>query len=598
MKDIQVTIDSFKKFTGNIFMIDNIPEISVFGDINGNCEFENNLQYETTLTAGTLSDPIDSWDVYLTSVFIGGYKMEQFAQPGCLFDNTYRWDGTGADVVNGPSQHKNALGIIDLQTSVSGARLVDESFNLAAALSAAQSAFAVASAASQSANADRAAAEATRADSQATANSLANAATTARNAAVTWLNAIQRLGPPVGDLGGWNSFQIRYDAYQKALDLEAAADALDIQAATAAATALTHTLTRDHHDIFLVPIANQALTAAQVTLSAATSAAAAVQQNAVGDLSGIDLEVFLARGRATQSLLYSGGAEPTSQRIGGYVGIDASGGGFNGLTTHNSQPIFTNESIQAFVIHINDTLGSYMPNDSFIGGRPLTYKTWPDASGNVSDDVTWDNPDTVNYGGNMLGNGKGNPLDITGGIVLMNNPKQRNDGFLVSGYQIDASNQAESLVNASGVAGQLTVQDYVPFIYDERENNPIYLTTLKSGSKISKLNVKITDQNGNSIWGPAHVSQMKNSNGIDANPPTASRRIIIKLTYKPVFKDKLIDKLDQLNSNIEKLIVLNNPTNANNPTNVEPPSDYNYTNSYNPTNAISPSDTRYRVSIG
>ena len=375
MKDIQVTLDTFKKFTGNIFMIDNIPEISIGGNENGDCEFTVQLVSEITLPySSSLSESIDEWDVYLTSVFIGGYKMEQLAQPGSLFDNRYKWDGTGVNVVNGPVQKESALG--------------DISFNILEK-------------------------------------------TNAKN-----------------------------------------------------------------------------------------------------------------KNLATQSMLFR------TDFKGGYMGLDASGGAPGvGLPSHQDQVAFKNESIQAFVISITDQLNNqYMPNNSFVGAYPKNYKNWLATRGIKSFGWTSISTDELEEG--TTGH-KGTPDVITGGLVLMNNQKQREDGFESTG---DATNQPQNKVNASGVAGNLTVQDYLPFIYDERENNPIYLTTLKSGYKIFKLNVKISDQNGDSIWGPAHVSQMKNTNSIDANPPTNSRRIIIKLTYKPKVKTILEQEITKLNKNIETLI--------------------------------------------
>ena len=410
MQDIQVTIDTFKKFTGNIFMIDNIPEISIGGNANGDCEFETELSEPVNLVGGGFDNGlIEKWDVYLTSVFIGGYKMEQLGQPGSLFENRYKWDGTGEDVAGGPKQYKDALGVIDLGRN-------DTSGN--------------------------------------------EYTTTTPTTYDDWLT----------------------EAKQQAVD----------------------------------------------------------------------------NNLATQSMLYKSG------RKGGYMGISAlTGQAGSGLPSHggvaNSQTIFKDESIQAFVISIKDQKGQeYMPKNSFMGAYPKNYKNWL-ASRMAGDNPTY--PDGIKSFGwsttpsDDLEEGttghKGTPSVITAGLILMNNQKQRNDGFKSVG---GATNQPEDQVIDKDTNGSLTVQDYVPFIYDERENNPIYLTTLNSGDDITKLNVKITDQNGNSIWGPAHFSQMENRNGIDANPPTNSRRIIIKLTYKPKIKNKLEQAITALNKNIERLI--------------------------------------------
>ena len=395
MKDIQVTVDSFKKFTGNIFMIDNIDSISIGGNANGDCEFESKLYTELLLNVGYTNDRIYEWDVYLTSIFIGGYKMEQYGQPGCLFSNRYRWDGTGTEVSNGPSQHSGAIGRIDLGTDLCG--------NLRT----------------------------------------------------------------LGD-SAWN------------------------------------------------------------------------------DVSGSMRSDARTNNLATQSILYKNGNK------GGYLGLNASDGQPGvGLQKHgegDGQGLFKNESLQYFIVSIDDNNTSYTPRGSFIGAYPKYYENWlGNRDQSVNNGVTqfkWDSKDNISEDA-------ASPDKLSGGLVLMNNQKQRNDGFNASG---DSVNQHQTTVVPADANGSLTVQDYVPFIYDERENNPIYLTTLKPGTKISNIKVKITDQNGYSIWGPAHVSQMKTRCGIDANPPTNSRRIIIKLTYKPKIKDKLLETITKLNDNIEKLI--------------------------------------------
>jgi hypothetical protein len=517
MQDIQVTLDSFKKFTGNIFMIDNIPEISICGNAAGDCEFTVKSEIPVNLSEQT------DWDVYLTSVFIGGYKMEQFAQPGSLFDNTYRWDGTGTDVANGPSQGANALGNINLGTDISGDRDTSSS-DTGGAVDAATLVFDAANAA---------------------LNGLNQAISTASNNVDDAEDDVYEKEVALSEASQLYSYYYAFRSapYVKSGNLVATSLAAR-NTAQAAYTAAVVVLNQKKAllDVETAKLSN----IQQIVTQARASLVLAEKAHAETVLTGLALEVLLAKKLATQSILYSGGTGVEAERLGGYVGIDALTGLQSGLATHNSQPIFTNESIQAFVITIkNGQNVKYMPRDSFIGAYPTNYKTW-DVSGTHS--YEWDNPDTTNFGGNNgIGhNGKGHPSDITGGIVLINNQKQRNDGFNASG-----------VVDASGAVGQLTVQDYVPFIYDERENNPIYLTTLTAGGQISNLTVKITDQNGHSIWGPAHVSQMKNSNGIDANPPTSSRRIIIKLTYKPKIKNKVIEKLDLLNSNIEKLIELN-----------------------------------------
>lgn len=394
MNDIQVTLDTFKKFTANVFMIDNIPDISVFGDTkdggmgteSGECKFQVKLSQPLNLKNNLLG-----WDVYLTSVFIGGYKMEQYAHPGCLFENRFRWVGD------------------KVPTNVNGAGDVYPTNH----------------------------------------------------------------GIPLNDTG-WDG-----NTFSNSGDL---------------VVSRTNANTKNN---------------------------------------------------ATQSIFFN-------NLKGGYEGIDQSGSyvqpTFTGHTPTNGhkQTTFKNESVQAFFISIDDGTDNYTPGDGFIGAYPLDYKVW---KGNDGLDVTktfgWSSKDSV------IDEDAASPNKITGGLILMNNQKQRNDGFLSGGA---STNQPEDRVVDGETGGSLTVQDYVPFIYDERENNPIYLKTITDLHEVNHINIKITDQNGYSIWGPAHVSQMKNEFGIDANPPTNSRRIIIKLTYKPKIKNKLEEAITALNNNIETLI--------------------------------------------
>jgi len=391
MKDIQVTLDTFKKFTGNIFMIDNIPDISIGGNENGDCEFDTELIHSPDLKNA-------DWDVYLTSVFIGGYKMEQYAHPGCLFNNRTRWQGVRT---------------------------------------------------------------------------------------------------PTGPEAAGNVY-----ADDHGLDLSGSDFLLGTNDVVNPSGALVLAHTRAKNGNF-----------------------------------------------ATQSIF-------KNNLKGGYKGMNGTTGGISqgNITNHTpdygiNQTTFKSESIQAFVISIHDGQDNYTDRSNFIGAYPLNYKSWfasrdlatyPDGiktfDWTSKDDITEDMT---------------HPNKITGGLILMNNQKQRNDGFTSVG---GATNQPENKVVPDASGGSLTVQDYVPFIYDERENNPIYLTTVNAGHTVKKIKIKITDQDGHSIWGPAHVSQMKNDFGIDANPPTESRRIIIKLTYKPKIKDKLLEAITTLNEKIETLI--------------------------------------------
>ena len=398
MKDIQVTLDSFKKFTGNIFMIDNIPDISIGGNANGDCEFETELNTDVTLKNA-------DWDVYLTSIFIGGYKMEQYAHPGCLFDNRYRWEG------DRPPTRPEAAG-----------NVYADDHGL--------------------------------------------------------------------DLDGSGNFLLGTN------------DVVN----PSGALVLAHTRAKN------------------------------------GNF-------------ATQSIF-------KNNLKGGYKGIHVTSGDIwqDDITNHtpdygNNQTTFKNETIQAFVISIFDGKSiDYTSKSNFIGAYPSNYKNWygnrdPNATDTPGGVKTFDWVSKDDVTKDMT-----HPNKITGGLILMNNQKQRNDGFTSGG---GAVNQPEDKVVANTSGGTLTVQDYVPFIYDERENNPIYLTTLNARSndhKVGKIKIKITDQDGYSIWGPAHVSQMKHDFGIDANPPTNSRRIIIKLTYKPKIKDKLLEAITTLNEKIETLI--------------------------------------------
>tara|TARA_B100001094_G_scaffold250379_1_gene247914 strand:- start:2659 stop:3774 length:1116 start_codon:yes stop_codon:yes gene_type:complete len=370
MRDIQVTVDSFKKFTGNIFTIDNIEDLTIFGNENRKCQFTAKLFSKIILERKHADHPIE-WDVYLTSVFIGGYKQEQYARPGCLFDNVkQRWNGEG-------------------------------------------------------------------------------------------------IRPPLGVTGTVYNQNKEENGMPKA----------------------TYSI---HH-------------------RTDTSALAATGNYGPPWESGQPIPHYDINNDASSFIDYY---------------TDASGD----IISDSFYNVFSegNETVHAFVIKIKDQTGKvYTSNNT--GGIPRIIDIWKGSEGS----------ETI-FPSNIL----------KGKIVLNNIREQRRDGFNLSGTKIE-----ENVVDNNDQKGQLTVQDYMPFIYTENQE-PIYLTTLEGGHKISDITIDITDQNGYSIWHPAHVSQMRHKFGIDANPPTASRRLIFKLTYKPRIKqnNKLLDSLNILNDNIMQLV--------------------------------------------
>ena len=419
MKDIQVTVDSFKKFSQNIFTIDNIDDLTIFGNGNHKCKFTVKLfetlvldKFETidmTDSSEETSNPIE-WDIYLTSVFIGGYKQEQYARPGCLFDNVLdRWNGELA---------RSSLFNMSQQTYWT--KLKDPNF--------------------------------------------------------------------------FKKYKNRYVLQNDSI--------------------------------------GQPLATYGIFLNAEETGA--LGSNTSGDPSG-NYHPGISTGTYESN-------NNASSRIDYYT--DSSGDVISGSFYNDFNS--GNESVHAFVIKIHDQTGNvYTSSNNFIGALPSESKRWNgDASG--VEPFEYLTPES----------------NMTGGLVLNNIRKRRRDGFNLSGAKIE-----QNVVDINDQKGQLTVQDYLPFNYVGKK--PIYLTTVGSslpgqkqtkdvtgGYRVNRITVEITDQNGYSIWHPAHVSQMRHKYGIDANPPTASRRIILKLTYRPRVKrnNNLLNSLNILNKKIGQLI--------------------------------------------
>ena len=399
MKDIQITVDSFKKFSQNIFTIDNVDDLTIRGNKDYRCKFKAVLANPITLQKKDYElNPIE-WDVYLTSVFIGGYKQEQYARPGCLFNNVQqKWNGElrRRAAPNAPS------GSIDFDSSN---------------------------------------------------------------------NKIDNRGYP----------KATYSIFHKT------------------------------------------------------------------DLCGnYELDDAALVGAGTHQYNY-----PTNYNLDYHD--DASNPYVRERSKWKTPFSFGHESVHAFCIRINDNNGAseYTANN-FISAFPEHWSWFKGGSDNTFYNFGW-GPENKNVLNSFFDrkNIPQNPSVSTGRLVLINEREQRTDGFDLSGSKIE-----ETVVDGVNQKGQLTVQDYMPFIYEEG-NNPIYLTTLNGGHTINDITIDITDQNGYSIWHQAHVSQMQHQYGIDANPPTQSRRLIFKLTYKPKIKrDMLLESIDRLSDNITKLFNL------------------------------------------
>ena len=84
--------------------------------------------------------------------------------------------------------------------------------------------------------------------------------------------------------------------------------------------------------------------------------------------------------------------------------------------------------------------------------------------------------------------------------------------------------ESPSIISASGAA---VPSDYKPFILGHLSKTAVYLAKV-GPKKLTSLNVTITDQDGDHIWkewwGGHGV-------GVDANPPSRSRRVIMQLMF-------------------------------------------------------------------
>ena len=88
--------------------------------------------------------------------------------------------------------------------------------------------------------------------------------------------------------------------------------------------------------------------------------------------------------------------------------------------------------------------------------------------------------------------------------------------------------ESPSIISTSGVA---LPSDYKPFILGHLSKTAVYLAKV-GPKKLTSLNVTITDQDGDHIWkskwGDGNGSH---GSGVDANPPSRSRRVIMQLMF-------------------------------------------------------------------
>ena len=90
--------------------------------------------------------------------------------------------------------------------------------------------------------------------------------------------------------------------------------------------------------------------------------------------------------------------------------------------------------------------------------------------------------------------------------------------------------ESPSIISASGAA---VPSDYKPFILGHLSKTAVYLAKV-GPKKLTSLNVTITDQDGDVIWKSnrgAGESDYGHGGGVDANPPSRSRRVIMQLMF-------------------------------------------------------------------
>ena len=83
--------------------------------------------------------------------------------------------------------------------------------------------------------------------------------------------------------------------------------------------------------------------------------------------------------------------------------------------------------------------------------------------------------------------------------------------------------ESPSIISVSGAA---VPSDYKPFILGHLSKTAVYLAKV-GPKKLTSLNVTITDQDGDVIW----KSKNGHGDGVDANPPKQSRRVIMQLMF-------------------------------------------------------------------
>ena len=84
--------------------------------------------------------------------------------------------------------------------------------------------------------------------------------------------------------------------------------------------------------------------------------------------------------------------------------------------------------------------------------------------------------------------------------------------------------ESPSIISVSGAA---VPSDYKPFILGHLSKTAVYLAKV-GPKKLTSLNVTITDQDGDVIWKSKWGGH---GGGVDANPPSRSRRVIMQLMF-------------------------------------------------------------------
>jgi len=197
----------------------------------------------------------------------------------------------------------------------------------------------------------------------------------------------------------------------------------------------------------------------------------------------------------------TGYRNPNKVRI---VTIDTKGR-FNNTTGDQS---CTFDSFFSTPLNISKNTNVYLSN-LFIGGYKICpQKAYYDASGN--------NRDTI-YAFII------NIPDLEMITIGADGSGNREQATSVMNSKSVLILESPSIIDTEGAAAP---SDYKPFILGHLSKTAVYLAKV-GPKKLTSLNVTIRDQDGDIIWKATNGHGV----GVDANPPSDSRRVIMQLMF-------------------------------------------------------------------